>query len=170
MHLGFQQLKERITTTQLRSVPSIIDIIGCDCTIDDVQSVKQELINHKFDLNKDVNKNQTIATTSNMGQTIAITSNRGSSYNWDVSPLLYFCRRGNLLIVRLLFLIGADCTQLGTCDYLFPMLAAAQHGHLDICKWLFVYGGDAKYQINKEAYFGQTLFMGLIQSISLRFR
>ena len=30
------------------------------------------------------------------------------------------------------------------------MLAAAEQGHLDICKWLFEYGGDAKYQINKE--------------------
>jgi hypothetical protein len=30
------------------------------------------------------------------------------------------------------------------------MLIAATYGHLDICKWLFEYGGDAKYQINKE--------------------
>jgi len=30
------------------------------------------------------------------------------------------------------------------------MFAAAKQGHVDICKWLFEYGGDAKYQINKE--------------------
>jgi len=50
-------------------------------------------------------------------------------------------------------LIGADCTKfrtLGTFRYRFPMLAAAERGHVDICQWLFKYGGDAKYQINTE--------------------
>jgi len=55
-------------------------------------------------------------------------------------------------------LIGADCTKL--CEnkirYWFPMLAAAEGGHLDICQWLFEYGGDAKYQINKETNDGDT--------------
>ena len=44
MLLGFQQLKKRIiattlcTTTQPVHVPSIIDNVGCDITIDDIQS------------------------------------------------------------------------------------------------------------------------------------
>ena len=36
------------------------------------------------------------------------------------------------------------------------MYATAAHGHFDICKWLFEYGGDAKFQINKETHFGDT--------------
>jgi len=60
-----------------------------------------------------------------------------------------------LLIIKVLFLIGADCTKLSTNGNWFPMYAAAQRGHLDICKWLFEYGGDAKYQINKETITGR---------------
>merc|ERR1712238_212148 len=108
------------------SVPSIIDIIGCDITIEDIQSVKKELVNQYFDLKKEVN----------------------NYIDWNESPLTRFCRRGNLLIVKLLFLIGADCTKLYTFD--FPMLAAAHGDHLDICQWLFEYGGNAKDQVNKE--------------------
>jgi len=66
-----------------------------------------------------------------------------------VTPLIHFCSAGNLLIIKLLVLIGADCTKLCKNSW-FPMLAAAAQGHLDICKWLFKYVGDAKYQINKE--------------------
>jgi len=141
MLLGFQRLKERIIaegTTQLRSVPSIIDIIGCDITIENIQSAKQELINQKFDLKLDVNNNQDIST-------LIVTT-----------PMIHFCSAGNLLIVKLLFLIGADCTQLSVGRFWFPMLAAAARGHLDICKWLFKYGGHAKDQINKETPFGHT--------------
>jgi len=72
------------------------------------------------------------------------------------TPLIYFCRTGNLLVIKVLFLIGADCTRLCERQFWFPMLAAAHYGHLDICKWLFKYGGDAKYQINKETSDGCT--------------
>jgi len=72
------------------------------------------------------------------------------------TPLIYFCRTGNLLVIKVLFLIGADCTRLCERQFWFPMLAAAHYGHLDICKWLFKYGGDAKYQINKETITGHT--------------
>ena len=76
-----------------------------------------------------------------------------------VTPVIYFCIFGNLRVVRLLFMIGGYCTQVRQClseNYFFPMLVAAKHGHLDICKWLFEYGGDAKYQINKETIVGAT--------------
>ena len=52
----------------------------------------------------------------------------------NVSPLFHFCKRGNLWSVRLLFFIGADCTELFLEGNLFPMFAAAQLGHLEICK------------------------------------
>ena len=38
----------------------------------------------------------------------------------------------------------------------FQMYAAALRSHLDICQWLFEYGGGAKYQINKETIDGNT--------------
>ena len=138
MALGFQDLEERITTTQPVHISSIIDIIGCDITIDDIQTTKQELIKQKFDLRKDVNKSQVV------------------SRFYEVTPLIHFCWTGNLLIVKLLFLIGADSTKLNEYRYRFPMYAAAVEGHLDICQWLFEYGGDAKYQINKESNLGHT--------------
>jgi len=145
--LGFQELEERISTTtgtnntQLGSLPSIIDSVGCDITIEDIQSTKQELINQRFNLKKDVNTIQQALPHP----------------PFQVDPLTHFCILGNLLIVRVLFLIGADCSQLrNRGPYRFPMLAAAHCDHLDICKWLFEYGGDAKYQINTEDVFGDT--------------
>jgi len=146
MLLGFEELGERIvaertttcTTSQLR-LPSIIDSVGCDITIDDIQSTVRELIKEGFKLKKDVNKIQKALPHP----------------PFQVDPLTHFCVDGNLLIVRVLFLIGADCSILrNDGPYRFPMLAAAHQGHLDICKWLFEYGGDAKYQINTIAYHG----------------
>ena len=67
-----------------------------------------------------------------------------------------FFGKGNLLIVRLLYMIGDNCTKLSKDNYWFPMLAAADGDRLDICKWLFEYGGDAKYHFNKETNFGIT--------------
>ena len=150
MNLGFHQLEVRIivertttcTTTQLRVLPLIIDSIGCDITIEDIQAAKRELSNGGIDLQQDINERQTI-----------------SPFTGTVTPLIYFLRRGNLLIVKLLFLIGADCTKLsnnGNFENWFPMLTAVAAGHLDICQWLFKYGGDAKYQINKETRYGDT--------------
>ena len=149
MLLAFQKLEERIfdtttctnTNTQLPVLPSIKDIIGCDITIDDIQLAKRELINRKVDLKMNVNENQRLPIFDLI-------------YSGSVSPLHHFCKFGNLLIVRLLFLIGADCTQL--CYDFFPMLVAAQCTHLDICQWLFEYGGDAKSQINKETSDGEN--------------
>eukprot|EP00751_Fragilariopsis_kerguelensis_P030916 CAMPEP_0170926144 /NCGR_PEP_ID=MMETSP0735-20130129/12702_1 /TAXON_ID=186038 /ORGANISM="Fragilariopsis kerguelensis, Strain L26-C5" /LENGTH=66 /DNA_ID=CAMNT_0011326355 /DNA_START=91 /DNA_END=288 /DNA_ORIENTATION=+ len=36
------------------------------------------------------------------------------------------------------------------------MYVAAAGCHLYLCKWLVEYGGDAKYQINKETRDGRT--------------
>eukprot|EP00751_Fragilariopsis_kerguelensis_P005672 CAMPEP_0170792294 /NCGR_PEP_ID=MMETSP0733-20121128/21788_1 /TAXON_ID=186038 /ORGANISM="Fragilariopsis kerguelensis, Strain L26-C5" /LENGTH=292 /DNA_ID=CAMNT_0011140655 /DNA_START=157 /DNA_END=1035 /DNA_ORIENTATION=+ len=147
MDLGFQNLEERViiaertttrTNTQLPVLPSIIDIIGRDITIDDIQLAKQELINKGFDLKKDVNQNQTLPPFLLINDL----------------PLIRFCSEGNLLIVQLLFLIGGDCTKL--CHLMSPMYVAAAGCHLYLCKWLVEYGGDAKYQINNEANNGAT--------------
>ena len=148
MLVGFQQLKQRIIatptttchTTQLRNERSIIDLVGCDITIDNIQQAKQTILRIKFDLKEDVNKYQKIP----------------SFIGIPFTPLIYFCKTGNLMIVRLLFLIGADCTKLCKFGDHFPILAAAENDHLDICKWLFEYGGDAKYQINKKSSGGNT--------------
>ena len=102
MLLGFQQLKERIiaatittchTTQQQQRVPSIIDMVGCDITIEDIQSAKQELIEQKADLNLDVNKWQKLPPLFGA-----------------ITPLVHCCWTGNLRIVKVSFLIGADCT------------------------------------------------------------
>jgi len=147
MLLGFQRLEERIITsitcndTQLPVVPSIIDSIGCDITLDDIQSAKQELLNKGVDLKMDVHQKQKLR--------------REDGVNWEFTPLHHFCWTGNLVFVRFLVLIGADCTELDKFGW-YPMLVAANKGHLDICKWLFEYGGGAKDQINKEASHGVT--------------
>jgi len=109
----------------------ISDIVGCDITLKDIRVAKQDMINLKYDLEKDVNKSQKLRYI-------------------ETTPLHHFCGIGRLLMIKLLFLIGADCTQLCKDRLQFPMLVAAQLGYLDICKWLFKYGGNAKYQINKE--------------------
>ena len=149
MHLRLQQLEERIIASaacanQQLHAPSIIDIDGFDITIEDIQLAKRELIIQEVDLNIDVTKKQKFAKPGDWCVT-----------QW-FTPLIHFCFTGNLLLTKILFLISADCTELSEDFYWFPMLAAAQGRHLDICKWLFVFGGDAKYQINKETSCGDT--------------
>ena len=131
MNLGFQKLEERIITTthtncnntQLRvQEPSIIDSVGCDITIEDIQLAKRELSNKGVDLKMDVNKSQLLS--------------RDNNCYWVVTPLIHFCWTGNLLFVKLLFLIGAKCTRISKINW-FPMLSAVQGGRLDICQWIF---------------------------------
>ena len=108
MLVGLQQLQQRIiatpttttchnTGTQLPSVRSISYFVRCDITIDDIQQVKQESINQKVDLKMDVNESQKLTAPT---------------YHLEVPSLLHFCKTGNLMIIKVLFLSGANCTQL----------------------------------------------------------
>ena len=72
---------------------------------------------------------------------------RGSNYS--ITPMIYFCRLGNLDMCRYLFSRGADCTQSSSNNFWFPMYAAALGGSLDLCQWLFHHGG-AKDDIGKK--------------------
>ena len=90
MNLGFQHLEERIiaerttpcTNTQLRGqVPSISDIVGCDITIEDIQSAKQTMIKQKVDSKIDVNESQKLTPTWN-------------DNNYVTTPMIHFCRSG----------------------------------------------------------------------------
>ena len=91
MLVGFQQLQQRIiaiptttttchtTCTQLPSVRSTSDLVGCDITIDDIQQAKQTMLSMNIDLKDDVNKWQ----------------NR-----YGTTPLIHFCSTRDLLIVK----------------------------------------------------------------------
>ena len=75
------------------------------------------------------------------------------SYDEDedaaVTPMGYFAKRGDLPMMRWLYVNGADTRDEGIRRW-FPMISAAQGGHLDICKWLSQRGaaGDIKRRVD----------------------
>ena len=62
-----------------------------------------------------------------------------------VKPMGYFARKGDLPMMRWLYVNGADTRDEEIVRW-FPMYFAAGLGHLDVCKWLYDYGaaGDIK--------------------------
>ena len=64
--------------------------------------------------------------------------NRSSNAS-AVKPMGYFAERGDLPMMRWLYVNGADTrdVDVGIC---FPMWTAANHGHLEVCKWLLNHG------------------------------
>ena len=64
-------------------------------------------------------------------------------FYWDgkgyIKPMGYFAQKGDLLMMRWLYVNGADTRDVDLFIY-FPMFAAARRGHLDVCKWLFDHG------------------------------
>ena len=60
---------------------------------------------------------------------------------WRLTPMNYFCAKGNLPMVRyLVFRRGAACRKTTEIGW-FPMIAAAANGHLDIVQFLAQVGG-----------------------------
>ena len=62
-----------------------------------------------------------------------------------ITAMGYFAKKGDLPMMRWLYVNGADTRDEDVANY-FPMLAAARRGRMDICKWLFQHGaaGDIK--------------------------
>ena len=54
-----------------------------------------------------------------------------------LTPMGYFAKRGDLPMMRWLYVNGADTRDVDVIAFMFPMYQAALHGHLDVCKWLF---------------------------------
>ena len=62
-----------------------------------------------------------------------------------IKPMGYFADKGDLPMMRWLYVNGAD-TRDEDVDYWFPMYHAAFHGNMDICKWLFTHGAAGDVQ------------------------
>jgi hypothetical protein len=62
-----------------------------------------------------------------------------------IKPMGYFAKKGDLPMMRWLYVNGADTRDQDVVNW-FPMYQAAMCGHLDVCKWLFQHGaaGDIK--------------------------
>ena len=71
---------------------------------------------------------------------VAGLKSKGGTYEGDeISPMGYFCREGDLPMVRWLYVNGAD-TRDEDVGYYFPMYMAAVNGHVEVCKWLWDHG------------------------------
>ena len=62
-------------------------------------------------------------------------------YAFEITPMIYFARKGDLKMCRYLVSRGASTTKESSCGFWCPMYAAASRGHLDVCKFLFANGG-----------------------------
>ena len=67
---------------------------------------------------------------------------------WSTTPMIHFCREGDLKMCRYLLAHGASTTSSCDCDLSFPMYEASQAGNLEVCKWL--YNNGAKKDIRRE--------------------
>ena len=59
--------------------------------------------------------------------------------NHAIKAMGYFARDGDLLMMRWLYVNGADTLDEDICKW-FPMYLAANMGHVDLCQWLFDHG------------------------------
>ena len=64
---------------------------------------------------------------------------------YDVTPMGYFAEKGDLPMMRWLYVNGADTRDEDVPKY-FPMYTAAMNGRFEACKWLFDHGaaGDVE--------------------------
>ena len=60
----------------------------------------------------------------------------------QLTPMSYFSRKGDLPMMRWLYMKGAD-TRDEDEGFWFPMYAAAYRGHLECCKWLYEHGASS---------------------------
>ena len=74
-----------------------------------------------------------------------------NAQNTRVTPMGYFAEKGDLPMMRWLYVNGADTRDEDVVIY-FPMWLAAKNGHLDSCKWLFAQGAakDIKRRAREE--------------------
>ncbi len=60
----------------------------------------------------------------------------------QATPMSYFSRKGDLPMMRWLYMKGAD-TRDEDEGFWFPMCAAANRGYLECCKWLYEHGASS---------------------------
>ena len=79
----------------------------------------------------------------------------------DIKPMGYFAMKGDLPMMRWLYVNGADTQDLDVADY-FPMLMAVTNGgkaknnsaRMEVCKWLFAHG--AAKDIKRRSHNGAS--------------
>jgi len=74
-----------------------------------------------------------------------------------IKPMAYFAGKGDLPMMRWLYVNGADTRDEELLDY-YPMLVAARRGQMEVCKWLFAHGaaGDVKRRIIVDPPLGRS--------------
>ena len=77
---------------------------------------------------------------------------RGTSH---IRPMAYFAKKGDLPMMRWLYVNGAD-TRDGDANFFFPMFMSATNGHNGACKWLFEHGAakDVKRKTSRGGAHG----------------
>jgi hypothetical protein len=126
------------------SLSSVVDVGG---PIEDTDTAIQKLKNAGFDLekyNNDINDEQNVPPAF-IGYGIS---------TWVVTPMIYFCGKGDLKMCRYLFVNGASCSKETSNRFWFPMYVAALESQTDVCKWLYEHG--AKDDIKKKNSWGYT--------------
>ena len=69
---------------------------------------------------------------------------------YRIKPMGYFAERGDLKMMRWLYVNGAD-TRDEEVGFYFPMIRAVSFGHTDVCKWLFAHGASDDVQRRTNA-------------------
>ena len=70
-----------------------------------------------------------------------------------IKPMGYFAWKGDLPMMRWLYVNGADTRDVDACTN-FPMYFSADNGNLEVCKWLFDHG--AAKDIKRRTHGGRS--------------
>lgn len=90
----------------------------------------------------------------NVNKVCAVYYDEEEDASRTVTPMIYFSRKGCIKMCDYLLSRGADCRKTTKLGILFPMYAAAVHGNVNVCDWLFRHG--AKEDIRKQNLYGNS--------------
>ena len=91
------------------------------------------------------------------------------SGSYEIKPMGYFAQRGDLKMMRWLYVNGADTRDedVSVFHVYFPMMSAACFGRIDACKWLFARGASADIKRRTKSIFENNIIDGSCLSFAL---
>ena len=130
-------------------------LLNADGPIEEDEAARQKMRNAKVGT-MTISRVHGLSTRTYAGfnpRNVQATATRDEKTSLKISPMSYFARKGDLPMMRWLYVNGADTRDKGM-DFWFPMYAASFGGKNNACMWLHKHGAAEDVE-------RQTLLNGL---------